>query len=105
MSVDDAGGPGVQGRRCVQVRLQLRELCGADHFDIFHAIGLGAFEQGLQRGLLLARGCDHKLAAAPVRNAPLGAIAVERPAALYAEPGAQAARGVVETGVDDFTVA
>ncbi len=58
-----------------------------------------------QHGNFAGRGGDHQLLAAQMIDAALGQIRVEQIAAAAAEPRLQAARGIIEAGVDDLGIA
>ena len=70
-----------------------------------HAVGLCMRLDLVEPGGLFCRGGDNQLAQPAVRNAAALAIGVEPIAAFDAEPGLEAARRIVDAGMDDFTVA
>ncbi len=95
----------MQRRDAEQLRLHGDRLVGADRHDVVHPGGervLADLLQGRELGLV---GRHDQLAAAPVVDAPLGAIAVEPFPPLDADLGLEAALGVIEAGVDDLAVA
>ena len=69
------------------------------------AIGRGARRDAAELPALCLAAGDDQLAAAPVRDAALGAIGVEHLAAGDAEPGLERARRVIDAGMDHLAVA
>src|SRR6185503_2562710 len=81
------------------------ELGGVDHADIAGAVDDGLAVDGFELGDLGGVGRDQDLAAAAMRDRALGAARVEQVAAGDAQPRLEAARRVVQAGVDDAAVA
>ena len=105
MAVDDAGGRRQQRRIAIQRRLQCAGLRAGKGPEIVDAIGLGMRPDRLQLLGFAGRGRDDQLAAIAVWDAVIPAILVERALAAHAHPGHQAARLVIDAGVDHLAVA
>src|SRR5262249_33356722 len=102
--VDDARIGGPQRPDARAVRLDLLEQLGPDHLQALDAVGQTALVQVLQaRQLGLVDG-DDDLATAIGWDAFLLAVGIQLALALNAQLGLQAARGVVDPGVEDATV-
>lgn len=105
VAVDDAGGRRHQRRRAAQRRFQPHGVFAGNELQIVHAVGAGALRDAFElRGLLGAGGHD-QLAQPLVRNAAFGAIGVQQVLAAHAQAGLEAARGVIDAGVDHFGIA
>ena len=105
VAVDDARGGRPQGASAAQFGLQRPCLLGRPGLEVRHAEAGGIGADGGERGQLSCVGGDDQLAATAVRDAAVGAIAVKEPLAGDAEPGLEAAGGVVDAGMDHLAVA
>ena len=105
VAVDDAGGGGEEGADAGERGLQSLRLHRAQQLHILHAIDGGPRADACELLQLRRIGRHDQLAAAPVRQAALAEIFVERPAALHAEAGHEAAMGIIDARVDDLAVA
>ncbi|MOA22557.1 hypothetical protein D3C78_1431200 [compost metagenome] len=89
----------------MQRRFQAHGFFARDELQVVNAIGAGALRNAFQLGRLVAVGGDDELAQALVRHAAFGAIGVQQMLAAHAQARLQAARGVVDAGMDDFGIA
>ncbi len=105
MAVDDAGGGRQEGRHRPEVRLEGVDGGRIEPGQILDAIGRRLPPQRRQRRNLVLPAGDDQLAQAAMLDAMLAAIVIEHVAAGDAEPGLQAAGGVVDAGMDHLAVA
>ena len=105
VAVDDAGRGREQRGVAIQRRLQRPRLGAGKRLQVVDAIGLGMRPDRLQLLGFLRRGRDDQLAAIAVRDAVIPAIPIEGALAADAHPRHQAARLVVDAGVDHLAVA
>jgi hypothetical protein len=105
VAVEDAGRRRQQRADAGEIRLHRLRLGARQQFQPLDAIGGAAARQRLQPAEFALVGGDDQLAAAPMRDAMRLAIGIEPRPALDAEPRLQAARGVIDAGVDHLAVA
>ena len=105
MLVDDAAGRAEQRGGAMHFGLELARLRGRDHAHAFDAVGVRALEQVQQHLLLVVAVGDDELAAVVVFDAARLAVGIQGAVAGDAEARLQAARRVVEAGVDHAAVA
>ena len=105
VAVDDAGGRRQQRGLAGQVRLQRQRLGLREQLQITHAVGGCALADGTQLVHLRRAGGDYQLAAAPVRDAAFGAVAVQKLFPLHAQPRLEGTLRVVDARVDHLAVA
>ena len=105
MAVDDACRWREKCGDAGEFRLHGERLCLGQRLQIADPVGLGLGAEFFQRGPLPVLGGDDELAAAPVRDAVLFAIAIERELARNAQLRLQRPRRVIDAGMDDLAVA
>lgn len=101
--VDDAGGVEKQPAQADDIRLALAQFIGIEAFDL-HAIELGAGVQRLHALHLQWRGGHQQLAADLELDPVLGAELLGGLGAALAQVGLEAARCVVDAGMDHAAV-
>ena len=105
VAVDDAGGGRDQRGDACQLGLERARSVAPDRLQIGDAVLRCRLPYGRELGpLALLRG-DDELAAARMAHVVLGAEAVEQLLAAHAQPRPQAARRIVDAGVDHLAVA
>ena len=87
------------------LRLQRARRVAADRLEVGDAVLGRRLPDGGELGELALRCRHQQLAAARVRHVVLGAEGVEQLLAAHAQRGAQAARRIVDAGVDHLAVA
>ena len=105
VAVDDAGGRRQQRGLAGQVRLQRQRLGLREQLQVIHAVAGCALADGTQLVHLRRAGGDYQLAAAPVRDAAFGAVAVQKLFPLHAQPRLERPLRVVDARVDHLAVA
>ena len=105
VAVDDAGGRRQQRRLAMKRRLQRARCLAGERLQIGDAVGLGMRPDRSQLLGFLRRRRDDQLAAIAMRNALVAAVTVQRLLAADAHPRHQAARPVIDAGMDHFAVA
>ncbi len=105
VAVDDAGRRRQVGRDAGKLRLEAQRFFRRQPLQVVDAVLVRGRCDCVELGDLAGLRCDEQLAATTVRDAVLGAKTIEQGLAGDAELGAQAARRVVEPGVDDLRVA
>ena len=105
MTVDDAGGGRHEGGDRAQIGLQGVDRRRIEPGQIIDAIGRRLPPQRRQRRKLVFPAGDDQLAEAAMLDAMVPAIVIEHVAAGDAEPGPQAAGGVIDAGMDHLAVA
>ncbi len=103
--VDDAGRGGKQGARAGQGRLQPRGGPAREQLRVGDAVGHRRRRDPRQDGILAGRRRHHQFAQEAVRHAMDGGEGGERLPAGDAEPRLQAARRIIQSGVDDAAAA
>ncbi len=105
VAVDHPGRGREVGRHATQLRLERARLGGGERPQVGHPVRLGLPTDRVQLRELVLGGGHEQLAAAPVGDAALVAVAVERVLARDAEARLERAGRVVDAGVDDLGVA
>ena len=105
VAVDDAGGRRSERGDAGECRFQLAHGVAVEQFELAGAAGQGVAADLLEPADLAVAGGDDQLAAAVVGDRAGHTVGVQGIATGDAQPRLEAARRVVEAGVDDFAVA
>ena len=95
----------MQRRHAVEFRLRGAGLGCVQQHKVMNTIGLRPGQNCAQLRHLRRRSCHNELAAGVVRHIARAAVVVQHPPALHTQGGFQRSSGVVDTSMDDFTVA
>ena len=93
------------GRECTAARARRGGPRSVQPLKVEHATGARVRFDFLQGRQVRIGGGNRELAAAPMRDAPLGTVAVQKIAAGDAQPRFEGIGLVVDAGMNDFTIA